>query len=223
MKDIFLLDMDDTLLDFPRAERANFLGTLGRLGVNADSDVYARFHAINDALWKAHERGEITRSRLTVKRFELLFGEYGIEASAEEAAEAYYEHFGEICYPFDGAREFLAELSQRGRSFIVTNGGARLQRAHIDLAGFGPYLCGLFISEEIGFHKPMPEFAAYVEGHIDRYVRERAVWIGDSRTSDMVCARSVGIDFLLFDPTAVTPSRPAAEQYAAFLRTIDSD
>ncbi len=207
MKDIFLIDLDDTLLDFPRAEERNFYESLLSVGVTADRGVYGRFHIINDALWRKLEEGKIDRKTLQVKRFERLFAEYGIEADAAKVSSFYYANFENFCFPFDGAAEFLEKLSSRGRVYLVTNGGSRIQHAHVALAGFEKYLSGMFISEEIGYDKPMPAFARHVEEHIENYDRSRAVWIGDSLTSDMVCARSVGIDFILYLP------RPAKRLY----------
>ncbi len=223
MKDIFLIDLDDTLLDFPRAERQNFTETLASVGVKANAELYGRFHLINDALWRALERGETTREKLKIRRFELLFSEFGLGADAGAAGTFYYANFENICYPYAGAAEFLEELSQRGRVFLVTNGGARIQHSHVKLAGFGKYLSGMFISEEIGFDKPMPEFARHVEANIEGYDRARAVWIGDSLTSDMVCAKSVGIDFILYLPrpsSALYEGRKAAS-YGEVLKLLD--
>ncbi len=198
MKDIFLLDLDETLFDFPRAERENLRRSLQLYGAPFDGHVCARFHAINDGLWKLLERGGITRSELTVRRFELLFGELGIAASAADVAREYYDGFPEICYPYEGAAEFLKRLSGRGRLYAVTNGGTKIQRRHLELTGFDAYFSGAFISEELGADKPSREFAAYVAEHIPAFSRERAVWLGDSMTSDMLCAERLGVDFVLF-------------------------
>lgn len=198
MKDIFLLDLDDTLLDFQRAEKLNFMQTLEAFSVKASEDMYARFHAINDGLWKALERGETTRERLKEQRFAYLFAEYGLERDVPAVAKWYYENFANICIPFAGANDFLKELSARGRVYIVTNGGTLVQKAHLRDSGFLPYITDVFISEEIGCNKPTREYAIHVEEHIENYERSRAVWIGDSLTSDMVCAKTVGIDFILY-------------------------
>ncbi len=200
LKDIFLLDVDDTLLDFRRAERANLKKSLEEAGVEADERLLARFHEINDALWKALERGEIDRESLKTERFGRLFREFGILCDPKIAARNYWENFPAISFPFAGAREFLAELSRRGRVYLVTNGGATIQDRHIADAGFLPFLSGVFISEKIGFDKPSLGFARFVEEKIENYKRERAVWIGDSLTSDGECAKNAGIDFLLFAP-----------------------
>lgn len=215
MKDVFLFDLDETLVDFSRAEETNFFKTLGGFGIAADGALYARFHAINDGLWKLLERGGISREELKIRRFEQLFGECGIAADGAAVAAAYFGNFEEICFPYRGAQELLRKLAARGRIYLVTNGGARIQRSHVRLAGFEPFLSGVFISEEIGSDKPMPAFARYVESHIENYARERAVWVGDSLTSDMVCAKSVGIDFILYAAKGIPQGfkDPAADNY----------
>ena len=200
MKDVFLLDLDDTLLDFPRAERVNLVRALSEAHIVATEQQLARFHEINDMLWKALERGEITRERLLTRRFEIFLAEYNLTADAKTLAESYFAGFPHICFPFDGAKEFVEALSLRGRVYIVTNGSKHVQVRHIADAGFAPYLRGTFISQEIGFNKPDIRFADFVEAHIEGYERERAVWIGDSLTSDKLCAERRGIDFLLYAP-----------------------
>ncbi len=222
MKDIFLLDMDETLLDFSRAERVNFARTMEKQGVKADETIYERYHAINDSLWKMLERGEITRQELMVRRFGLLIEECGLAASAEAAARDYYEGFPEICFPYDGADRFLKTLSEKGRVYIATNGGAVIQRRHIALADFAPYLSGVFISEEVGADKPSHAYAGYVAAHIGGFDKNRAVFLGDSLTSDRICAERMGVDFVLYAPRG-GPERycgACAHSYAEFLSMI---
>ncbi len=225
MKNIFLLDMDDTLLDFPRAERLNFSMALEAHGV-ADSDaLYARFHAINDGLWRMLERGEIGREELKCERFRLLFAEFGIAADPGSVSAFYFDHFPALCFPFEGAEEFLRELSRRGRVYITTNGGAKIQRSHISLAGFWPYLAGVFISEELGADKPSEAYVEAVRSGIENFEPASAVYIGDSLTSDMVCAERLGVDFILFRKRG----RPAnffgnfASDFSTALRLIFGD
>ena len=193
--------MDETLLDFQRAERVNLTQSLARYGIQADEVLVQNFHEINDALWKSLERGEITRDRLKVRRFELLFEKYGFSQNADEVAHAYWSGFPSICFPFEGAVDFLKTLSERGRVYIVTNGGAVIQHQHLLDAGFLPYIQRAFISEEIGFNKPSIEYADFVESQIQDYERSRAVWIGDSLSSDGKCAENRGIDFILYAPS----------------------
>ncbi len=200
MKDIFLLDMDETLLNFSKAEEENFSQTMRACGIEPNGALYARFHAINDALWKRLELGELTRARLLVLRFEMLFEEFRVAADAAHAAAFYYKNFEDVCVPYEGAAEFLKALKARGRIYIVTNGGAQIQRRHISDAGFAPYLSGVFISDEVGYNKPSKEYAEFVKAHIEGFDCARAVWLGDSLTSDMVCAKNAGVSFVLYAP-----------------------
>lgn len=221
MKDIFLLDMDETLLDFPAAEHINFFLTLKTHGVVPHEDMYARFHAVNDGLWKLLERGGITREALKVRRFSTLFEEFGVSADAEAVSADYCENFREICVPYEGAAAFLKKLAARGRAYLVTNGGLAIQTRHIELAGFGPFLSGVFISEAMGAAKPSHAYAAAVMAGIEGFEAARTVYVGDSLTSDMVCAERMGVDFVLYAP--VRPAGYAglyAASYPEALRVI---
>ena len=222
MKDIFLLDLDDTLLDFARAERVNLTRALSDFGIFADENRLARFHEINDALWKALERGETTRERILVERFEIFLREYGQSADARAVAENYFNGFPDVCFPFDGAVEFLKELTNRGRVYIVTNGSKNIQVKHIEDAGFAPFVSGAFISEDVGYNKPDVRFTDFVEAHIKDYARERAVLMGDSLTSDKLCAERRGIDFVLFAPRGVPEGYQgaAAQNYEQALKLL---
>ena len=55
---VILLDADDTLLDFDRAETAAVSGTLARAGLDPTPAILARYKEINRRSWEALERGE---------------------------------------------------------------------------------------------------------------------------------------------------------------------
>ena len=101
-------------------------------------------------------------------------------------------------YALAGAAEFLQALSLRGRVYAVTNGAARVQRRRMEAAGILPFFTDVFISEEAGANKPQEAYVRHVERHIPAFCRERAVYVGDSLTSDMVCAARLHVDFILF-------------------------
>ena len=199
-KDIFLLDMDDTLFDFYRTEQLNLIDTLARFGIAADLEVWRRYHEINKGLWQEFEQGKISKDKIKTDRFKRLFAEFGFEGDLVAIAKAFVENFKEICIPFDGAEDFLKTLKLNGRIYMVTNGNTDIQKRHLSDSGFLPLIDGAFISDEIGFAKPSAGFNEYVASHIDGFERQRAVWIGDSLSSDMQCAKLANIDFILFTP-----------------------
>ena len=54
-----LLDADDTIFDFKASERSAFCRTAEHFGFSPE--LYPHYHRINDGLWKALERKEITK------------------------------------------------------------------------------------------------------------------------------------------------------------------
>lgn len=222
-KDIFLLDMDDTLFDFKRCEEKNLIDTLAQFGIVADEVVLQRFRTINKALWEQLERGEVTKDEVKVGRFERLFKEFGFKADARAAAAAYFKNFEEICFPFDGAENFLRSLKEHGQIYIVTNGGTNIQKRHILDAGFQPMISAMFISDEIGYNKPSNGFLQHVLRNIENFNKKRAVWIGDSLTSDYECAKLGGIDFILFAPEGapLNYGGTSAKNYAEILELLN--
>ncbi len=225
MKNVFLVDADETLLDFPADEKKGLLIALQRHGVPLKDGVYERFHVINGGLWKLLERGEITRERLIVKRFELLFSEYQILLNAEQFSLDYFSVLAESGTPYAGAVAFLQKLNELGRVYIVTNGSSIVQHGRLKNAGVLPYVDGVFISDEIGFYKPSARYAEYVEGAIEHYERENAVWIGDSLSSDCACAKEKGIDFILYAPNGAPEGYDGliARDYSSLLKMIKTE
>lgn len=217
------MDMDDTLFDFNAGEQLNFTQTLQSFGVDATHEAYLRFHDVNVSLWQAFERGEIKKDFIKTERFRRVFEEFAIEADPTEVAKSYLARFKEICIPFDGAKELLQKLKERGRIYIVTNGNTEIQRRHLADAGFDVLCDGLFISDEMGVAKPHKEFADIVMKTVPDFSLERAVWIGDSLTSDMRCALDAGIDFILFAPRGVPQNFAGAyaENYMELLSLLN--
>ena len=75
---IILWDVDGTLLDFEKAEYASIKKCfeIYNLGECTD-EMIERYAAINKKYWEMLERGEITKPRLLVKRFEEFFAAEG--------------------------------------------------------------------------------------------------------------------------------------------------
>ena len=90
VKTIFL-DLDNTLLDFDRAEAAALSKALERAGITPTADVLERYHELNAQHWKMLEDGVLTRDQVLTGRFAVLFAELGISASPQEICDC-YEH-----------------------------------------------------------------------------------------------------------------------------------
>ncbi len=79
--DILLLDADETLMDFPAAERQALQRTFADHGLTFTQATDDLYQQINQSLWRQFERGEITRPQLLATRFAKLFEELALPAS----------------------------------------------------------------------------------------------------------------------------------------------
>ncbi len=195
----FLLDADDTLLDFQASEREAVKKVFEKLGLSADDSVVAQYAAINKELWLAHERGEITKQMIWDQRFVKLFKALNYSADGLEAERLYRIALGEGAQTIPGAVELCQELSEGYRLYIVTNGTAQTQYSRIRNAGFDRWISGVFVSEEIGAPKPAKKYFDAVFAAIP-FTRQEVLVVGDSLTSDIQGGVNAGIDTCWYNP-----------------------
>ena len=79
-------DIDYCLLDTPTSERRIIKELYAQQGQIVGNEVGDKYREINRDLWVYLDRGEITRERLYVMRFEKLFSIYPFFKPAEEVA-----------------------------------------------------------------------------------------------------------------------------------------
>lgn len=200
VKDI-LFDLDDTLFDFHADERVALKKTFASLQIPLDDAGCARYSEINQAQWKALERGEITRAQVKMRRFELLFEElgYGTDQAAV-AAKIYQERLAEDFHFMEGAPELLEELNGNYRMFLVSNGNLSVQEGRLKKSGIGSYFADIFISEVLGAEKPSRRFFELAFAKIPDFDPAQAVIVGDSLTSDIKGGINAGVRTIWFNP-----------------------
>lgn len=200
MVDTVLFDLDNTLLDFNKAEKIVVERTLREMGVTPDERMLKRYSELNLAQWHLLEQGKITRSQVKVQRYVNLFREYHIEGDPAGAAKVYEAYLAIGHYYVEGAEELLKHLSEKYRLYIVTNGTLSVQKGRIKSAGMRPYFKDIFISEEIGYDKPGKAYFDYCFSRISNFHRENTVIIGDSLTSDILGGKNAGIRTVWYNP-----------------------
>lgn len=205
VKDI-LFDLDDTLFDFHADERTALEKTLVSLQLPVGDAVCARYSEINQAQWKALERGEITRAQVKLRRFELLLAELGKPPElAVQAAGIYQERLSEDFHFMDGAPELLDALSGKYRMFLVSNGTLSVQEGRLEKSGIGHYFADIFISEQLGADKPSKRFFDLAFASIPDFDVKTAVIVGDSLTSDIRGGIHAGVRTIWFHPKELPP------------------
>jgi 2-haloacid dehalogenase len=196
-----LLDLDDTILDFHRAERAALRETLAYLDIDPAEATLARYSELNRLQWEALERGEITREEVKVRRYRLLFAELGVERDPRAAAEYYEKELAVGHYFVEGAESLLQALRGRWRLYLVSNGTVSVQRSRLQSAGIAGYFTKIFLSEAIGCDKPGAAFFQRCFDAIPDFCREETVIVGDSLTSDIRGGHNAGIRTIWFNPS----------------------
>ena len=221
-------DLDNTLLDFDRGESHALSCALRQFGVDPTPAVLARYHAINLSQWELLEEGKLTKDQVLLRRFDLLFAELGAACDSQAVCDLYEGFLAEEHDFIPGALELLEVLSPRYGLYLATNGAAVVQRRRLADAGILPYFQNVFISEEVGFHKPSPAFFRACFADIPGFDPASALMVGDSLTSDIRGGRDAGVRTCWFDPNGRS-RRPdiqpdytvtALDQLPALLETL---
>lgn len=207
MIEFLFLDLDDTILDFHKAERIALSKTLRDFGAEPTDDVLNLYHRINREHWERLERGELTREEVQVGRYRTLFRELGMEIDAVAATRAYERNLGIGHYFLPGAQEAVDCLARKYRLFIASNGTASVQHSRLTSAGLYRYFEKVFISQDIGYNKPAKEFFDGCFAQIPGFAPEKALMVGDSLTSDILGGINSGMRTCWINP-AHSPARP---------------
>lgn len=193
------IDLDDTILDFHKAEAVALTKTLNKFGIDATEEIISVYSAINDKMWKKLERKENTREEILVMRFSELFEFLGKNVDAEEVNEIYKSFLSQGHYFMPEAEEFLEKLKGH-RLFIVSNGTTAVQQGRVKSAGLEKYFEKMFFSQEVGVDKPDKLFFERVFREIDGFNKENAIIVGDSLTSDISGGKNAGIKTCWYNP-----------------------
>ena len=114
--EIFLLDADDTLFDFTACCKNALKNALRECGFSYREGYHLQYLEMNNKLWRALERKEITHGELFSLRFQEFLTAVGESASkASLLNEKYVAALGEECVTLSGATEFLTKLKELGK------------------------------------------------------------------------------------------------------------
>ena len=200
MIEFLFLDLDDTILDFHKAERIALSKTIREFGVEPTEDVLNLYHGINKWHWEQLELGKMTRPEVLQKRFGMLFDEMGIAVDPAACAKAYEKNLSIGHYFLPGAEEEVDSLSKKYRLFLVSNGTASVQQGRMTSANLYRFFEIVFVSQEVGYNKPAKEFFDICFSRIDGFDPEKAIIVGDSLSSDIKGGINAGIKTCWVNP-----------------------
>ena len=193
MFEFLFLDLDDTILDFQKAEHVALSKTLESCGLEPKESVLKRYNQINKAHWEALERKEMTRDQVLLGRFQTLFAEVGITVDAQAVASAYETNLSMGHWFMPGAEEAVERLSKKYKLYLASNGTAKVQAGRLASANISRFFQEIFVSQEIGANKPALEYFERCFARIPDFDKSKAIMVGDSLTSDILGGQNAGI------------------------------
>lgn len=191
-----LFDADQTLWDFKKTEEIALSILFSHFNIPNNEEMIEKYMCGNNLCWKEYEEGKLSLDRLETKRWELFFSKTGLSYSAEEAATLFGNSIAENGLLLEGAEDFLTSILDIPKA-LVTNGIARIQRRRLKDTKIEKYFDHIFISDEIGYHKPQKELFLYVLQKIGKKSKD-CIMIGDSEKSDIEGAISVEMESIYF-------------------------
>lgn len=227
MIEFLFLDLDDTILDFKKAERIAIGKTIRDFGIEPTEEILALYHKINKWHWEQLELGNLTRAEVLENRFRVLFHELGMGVDSEKAARTYEKYLSQGHWFLPGAEEAVDALSKKYRLFLASNGTASVQKGRMTSANLYRFFETVFVSQEIGHNKPSKAYFDACFAAIPGFDPAKAMIVGDSLSSDIQGGMNVGIKTVWVNPDHKSSGniRPdfeieALHQLEALLETI---
>ncbi|MDR2586608.1 MAG: YjjG family noncanonical pyrimidine nucleotidase [Prevotellaceae bacterium] len=202
----FLFDLDRTLWDFDTNAHDSVVMLLEQYQLGNRIDDFEQFYRLytehNFRLWEQYEKGILSQSVLRCLRFEVTFQDFGINDPqlAAQFGAAYLELLPLRTALMPHTKEVLEHLLAKGcRMGIISNGFKQVQYTKLERSGIRDYFERVFISEEVGVHKPHPDiFRAAVTAFNAK--KSDTVMVGDDFAKDIEGAQVFGIDQFFYNP-----------------------
>lgn len=194
-----LMDIDDTVLSFSKAEKKALSVALTKVGLKVNDEILKHYHQINIKYWEMVERNEITRDACLILRFKEFLPLYGINYDPAKFEDLYRFYLNKQYHVMKNARKVLTLLQNNYRIYAVTNGVKETQKFRISKSNMEHFFIKSFISEEIGHNKPSIDFFKVVKENIEDFDFKTTLIIGDSLTSDVKLGINNNVDTCWFN------------------------
>ncbi|MBB6478445.1 YjjG family noncanonical pyrimidine nucleotidase [Spirochaeta isovalerica] len=223
-----LIDADDTLFDFDKAEETSLDRFYKRMDLKCPYNEFREvYNRENHLLWKAFERGKATAEKVKVQRFVNTMKALELyEDNGVELSRIYMEELSRCRFLLPGADDFCEKLSSHYNLYVITNGLWDVQRSRVgDSEIYRRFFKGLIVSEKVGSAKPDKGIFDEARKTAGNPLLEEMLIIGDSLTSDIRGGDLYGIDSCWFNPGGkelVGPSTPTYEvaDYESLLKIL---
>jgi putative hydrolase of the HAD superfamily len=211
---VLLIDLDDTIVRYGVGSEGLWAEVTERfarrLPVSPERLLEA-IDAVREPFWADPERSRRARQDMFAARRAIVaqaFDRLGLSPEGElvrEVADACSSEKEARVAPFPGALEALAELRRGGHTLgLLTNGGARLQRAKLERYDLARFFDAVRIEGEVGVGKPSREAFAGALAALGA-TGEPALMIGDDLEADIAGGQAAGLATVWIDHRGAGP------------------
>ncbi len=201
IKHIFF-DLDHTLWDFDKNSELTFEKIFKLHGLKIDHTEFIKSYTpINLRYWKLYREEKIDQTNLRYQRLKDTFDAVQIEVSDKiinTISEDYITLLTSFNHLFEGTIDILDYLQHNYHLHIITNGFDYSQQKKMDGSKISHYFKTITNSELAGVKKPNPIIFNYAL-KLANAKAEESVMIGDNYEADILGAKAIGLDVILFN------------------------
>ena len=198
-------DLDHTLWDFDANSKQTLCELyddleLQKKGIPSLSVFLEKYEQVNDSLWALYRQGKISKTDLRKERFGKTLSLFKIE---DETLTNTLDHEYITRSPYKtqllpNTLDTLAYLHNKYQLHIITNGFTEVQYIKLEHSGLMPFFKEIITSDKAGFQKPDKQIFLYAMKEAQAQ-RKESLMIGDNVMIDVLGAKSVGMDQVLFN------------------------
>jgi FMN phosphatase YigB (HAD superfamily) len=201
--DVLFIDSDETIVDFKECQRRAFQMLCAEQVSNGDTEeLYVRYAAINDDMWRRHHRGEISKDELRFLRMRETFDGYALDIPL--CVTRYEERLASEVHFMPNAVAVLNRLKDACKLVVVTNGLSHVHRFRFAQGGLAPLITGIVVSGDKNSPNYRKPFADIFRDAHQRFAptvpKDRILMIGDNEDTDMQGGNAYGIATCFYVP-----------------------
>ncbi|RQH00471.1 HAD family hydrolase [Natrarchaeobius oligotrophus] len=205
--DAVCFDLDDTLCTYSQPGSVALERAFERVGVDQPWEIEAYQTRYDDYLEESADVEDLRRR---------CFGDLAVEAGLDrETGWTVADEYGTVrdgagVELLPGARDALEHFAEEYRLGLITNGAPGIQRTKLETTGVSDWFETVVCAGYDAPAKPDPEpFRVALEAL--ESTPDRAIYVGNSLTSDVTGARAAGLRSVWIPDGETVPERPEPE------------
>lgn len=200
-------DLDHTLWDTDRNAEESLRELFDELkleekGIPGFENFHEKYRGHNEKLWGLYAENKVGKDAVRLHRFLNTFQDFEINDNdaANKLADLFVSRTPRKKHLIPGAIELLEELKERFHLSIITNGFKEAQYTKLDASDIKKYFTSVFISEEVGVHKPDPKIFHHAVKNSGANSAAECMMIGDTFQTDVFGALNAGMTAVHYSP-----------------------